>query len=68
MLTQVRLAQIDLLCRISRHGYRAQLDALLMELLTDLPALSDTITHHYLSHAEPTRHLAQREGQEGSRS
>jgi uncharacterized circularly permuted ATP-grasp superfamily protein/uncharacterized alpha-E superfamily protein len=62
MLTQVRLAQIDLLCRVNRQGYRTQLDALLMELLTDLPALSDTITHHYLSHAEPTRHLAQREG------
>jgi len=27
-------------------------------LLTDLPALSDTITHHYLSHVESSRHLA----------
>jgi uncharacterized circularly permuted ATP-grasp superfamily protein/uncharacterized alpha-E superfamily protein len=59
MLTTVRLAQVDLLCQVDRHGRREQLDILLQELRADLPALSDTITHHYLSHAEPTRHLAQ---------
>jgi hypothetical protein len=35
-----------------------QLDAFLAQLSQDLPALSDTITHHYLSHAESTRHLS----------
>ncbi len=58
MLTHVRLAEIDPLCRISRGGSRTQLDKLLTMLCTDLPALSDTLTYHYLSHAEPTRHLA----------
>jgi hypothetical protein len=31
-------------------------------LLTDLPALSETITHAYFSHTASTRHLAQAEG------
>jgi uncharacterized alpha-E superfamily protein len=58
MLTTIRLAQVDLLCQVDRCGRRDQLDSLLQELRTDLPALSETITHHYLSHAEPTQHLA----------
>jgi hypothetical protein len=59
MLTAVRLAQVDRLCQGDSSGRREQLDTLLRQLLMDLPALSDTITHHYLSHAEPSRHLAQ---------
>jgi uncharacterized circularly permuted ATP-grasp superfamily protein/uncharacterized alpha-E superfamily protein len=59
LLTAVRLAQVDLLCQVDSGGRREQLDTLLRQLLTDLPAVSDTITHHYLSHAEPTRHLGQ---------
>jgi uncharacterized alpha-E superfamily protein len=58
MLTNLRLAEVEALCQADRHGQRARLQALLSQLLADLPALSDTITQHYLSHAEPTRHLA----------
>jgi uncharacterized alpha-E superfamily protein len=61
MLTHVRLAEINPLCQVSRSGSRVRLEALLTSLLTHLPALSDTITYHYLSHAEPPRHLAQME-------
>jgi uncharacterized alpha-E superfamily protein len=59
MLTQVRLAEIEVLCQIARSGSRTRLDALLTTLLDGLPALSDNITYHYLSHAELTQHLAQ---------
>jgi len=66
MLTHVRLAEMHRLAQISRSGKRGRLDAFLAQLSRDLPALSDTITHHYLSHAESTRHLSrqvsQREG------
>ena len=61
MLTKVRLAEIDRLCQIGPSGRRSPLAALLTHLLTDLSALSETITHAYLSHTEPTRHLAQGE-------
>lgn len=62
MLTNVRLAEIDRLCQSGAGGRRSHLAALLTHLLTELPALSETITHAYLSHTEPTRHLAQAEG------
>jgi uncharacterized alpha-E superfamily protein len=58
MLTSLRLAEVESLCQAGRHGRRSHLEAVLSRLLADLPALSDTITQHYLSHAEPTRHLA----------
>jgi uncharacterized alpha-E superfamily protein len=57
MLTTLRLAEVETLCQ-ARHGQRSRLEAVLSQLLAELPALSDTITQHYLSHAEPTRHLA----------
>jgi hypothetical protein len=58
LLTSIRLAEIEALCEISSDGQRPYLELLLTGLLSDLPLLSDTITHHYLSHAEPSRHLA----------
>ena len=58
MLTTLRLADVETLCQSSRHGRRSPLEAVLSQLSVDLPAFSDTITSHYLSHAEPTRHLA----------
>jgi uncharacterized alpha-E superfamily protein len=58
MLTTLRLAEVETLCQASRQGRRSRLEAVLSQLLAELPALSDTITQHYLSHAEPTRHLA----------
>jgi uncharacterized alpha-E superfamily protein len=63
MLTHARLAQMDHLAQIARNGRRTQLDAFLAQLNQDLPALSDTITHHYLSHAESTRHLSRQVNQ-----
>jgi uncharacterized alpha-E superfamily protein len=62
MLTHVRLAEIDHLVQIGHNGKRLQLDTFLAQLSRDLPGLSDTITHHYLSHAESTRHLSRMEG------
>ena len=58
LLTSVRLAAIEALCEVNGAGRRSHLETMLTRLLTDLPLLSDTITHHYLSHAEPSRHLA----------
>ena len=57
-LTSLRLAEINVLCEVSGDGRRSHLETLLTRLRTDLPALSDTMTHHYLSHAEISRHLA----------
>jgi uncharacterized alpha-E superfamily protein len=57
-LASLRLADVEALCEVGDGGQRWQLEALLTPLLTDLPALSDTLTQHYLSHAEPFRHLA----------
>ena len=57
MLTRLRLAEIDQLCQIGRNGRRGNLENALGELQADFLGLSDTITHHYLSHAELSRHL-----------
>jgi len=57
-MTSLRLAEIDGLCEVSEGGHRPHLETLLTRLHTDLPALSDAMTHHYLSHAESSRHLA----------
>lgn len=58
-LTNLQLSEIPVLCDIQGTTQtRTHLDALLKRLLTDLPTLSDTITNHYLSHAESSRHLA----------
>jgi len=57
-LTSLRLAEIDVLCEVNGYSRRPHLKTLLTRLHTDLPALSDAMTHHYLSHAESSRHLA----------
>lgn len=62
MLTHVRLAEMHHLAQIARNGKRVQLNTFLAQLSQDLPALSNTITHHYLSHAESTRHLSRQWG------
>jgi uncharacterized alpha-E superfamily protein len=58
VVMRLRLAEIDRLCVTSSEGHRPHLDSLLTPLTAELPALSEMITHHYLSHAEPSRHLA----------
>jgi uncharacterized circularly permuted ATP-grasp superfamily protein/uncharacterized alpha-E superfamily protein len=57
-LASLRLADVEALCEVGDGDHRWQLEALLTHLITDLPALSDMLTYHYLSHAEPSRHLA----------
>jgi uncharacterized circularly permuted ATP-grasp superfamily protein/uncharacterized alpha-E superfamily protein len=59
LVNNVRLAEIDLLCATDPHNQRLHLITLLSAVLTEVFALSETITHAYLSHTEPTRHLAQ---------
>lgn len=58
IVTGLRLAEIDTLCATSSNGQRPHLKTRLTHLLANLPVLSESITHHYLSHAEPARHLA----------
>jgi hypothetical protein len=57
-LTAVRLADIDRLAWPDPAGNRTELAKLLETLEENLPALSDMITSHYLSHLLPARHLA----------
>ena len=57
-LTSLRLAEIDVLCEVNGYSRRPHLKTLLTRLHTDLPALSDAMTYHYLSHSESSRHLA----------
>lgn len=56
-LTSLRLADIDVLARPEPTGHRPHLNDLLTHLAADLPGLSDTITRHYLSHLQTSRHL-----------
>ncbi len=57
-LTSLQLADVAVLAQSSPGGRRSHLDTILSQILTDLAALSENITHHYLSHAELSRHLA----------
>lgn len=57
-LTSLQLAEIDALCIVSSDGKRHRLATFLAQLLDYLPALGETITHQYFSHAAPARHLA----------
>jgi uncharacterized circularly permuted ATP-grasp superfamily protein/uncharacterized alpha-E superfamily protein len=57
-LHAVQLAELQTLCAVNDEGQRAALADLLARLLDDVPALAETITHQYLSHAVPARHLA----------
>lgn len=56
-VTSVQLADIDHLAMVT-NGTRTQLEHLLNKLRRELPVLSDTITQNYLSHLQPSRHLA----------
>jgi uncharacterized circularly permuted ATP-grasp superfamily protein/uncharacterized alpha-E superfamily protein len=56
--TVLRLAEIETLCTTGSDGTRPHLDTLLTHLMANLPVVSEVLTHHYLSHAEPARHLA----------
>jgi uncharacterized circularly permuted ATP-grasp superfamily protein/uncharacterized alpha-E superfamily protein len=60
-LTALRLADIEQLARLNSAGVREQLDELLSQLDGEVPLLSETITSHYLSHLQTSRHLASSE-------
>ena len=53
----VRLTDVEALCEPDESGSRDRLEALLVELESDLRRLSDEITHHYLTHTGPARQL-----------
>jgi len=53
----VQLADVGKLAKVHQRN-RPALVALLEQLKTDLPILSDTITLKYLSHLQTSRHLA----------
>ena len=52
LLVQLRLADIASLSRLSRHGGRPELEALLGRIAADLSRLTTGITRTYFSHAE----------------
>jgi len=59
LLAAVRMAEVDTLRRLPRHGERTKLDRLLGRLADQLPRLSDLIAHKYLVHAGTPRQLAE---------
>lgn len=58
-LNALELAEIDPLCTPDGTGARPALEALLRNLGTLLPALSDSLSDSYLNHASVSRHLTQ---------
>ncbi len=61
LLTDLKLADIERLCTVSdsgaQRGERAELSALLVDLSTRIPALSESLSDRYLNHATVSRHL-----------
>jgi uncharacterized circularly permuted ATP-grasp superfamily protein/uncharacterized alpha-E superfamily protein len=62
VLTDLKLADIDRLCVVDERGERARLAALLIDLGTQIPSLSDSLSDRYLNHATVSRHLTHEEG------
>jgi uncharacterized circularly permuted ATP-grasp superfamily protein/uncharacterized alpha-E superfamily protein len=61
-LTDLRLADIEVLALSEAPGRRPALDALLGRLAQQLPNLSDKITQSYLTHIQATRQLSSLNG------
>jgi len=57
-LTALRLADVDMLAHAESDGTRTGLKLLLDRLAHELPTLSDSLTHSYLSHLQIARQLA----------
>jgi uncharacterized alpha-E superfamily protein len=57
-VTALQLADIDQLAAAT-NGVRPHLEELLKRLQREVPTLSDTLTQNYLSHLQPSRHLAE---------
>jgi uncharacterized circularly permuted ATP-grasp superfamily protein/uncharacterized alpha-E superfamily protein len=58
LLSAVEGAAIEQLADVDTVGRRRRLDEFLLRLEREVPVLSDTITHRYLSHLQPARHFA----------
>jgi uncharacterized circularly permuted ATP-grasp superfamily protein/uncharacterized alpha-E superfamily protein len=58
-LSRLRLLDVEAACAPNGEGQRPGLVAVLDELLRNLPALSETLSGSYLSHAVVSRQLAQ---------
>jgi len=57
-LTDLRLANINVLAQATEEGVRQHLDELLTRLGQQIPFLSDKITQNYLTHVQASRQLA----------
>ncbi|HVS35114.1 MAG TPA: circularly permuted type 2 ATP-grasp protein [Gemmataceae bacterium] len=57
-LGDVRLADLDALALPNEDGDRDRLDDLLGRLAGHFPALSDVLSHHYLTHVQAARQLS----------
>jgi uncharacterized alpha-E superfamily protein len=58
VLTDLKLADIDRLCVLDDNGERPRLIALLLDLATQIPTLSDSLSDRYLNHTTISRHLS----------
>ena len=52
LLTGVRLVEVSELCQTDEEGRMSRLEALLAELISGLPALTEVISRSYFAHAE----------------
>jgi uncharacterized alpha-E superfamily protein len=59
LLHSVRMTEVEALCETQPGGERPNLDRLLSRLASQLPKLSDAISHKYLIHAGALRQLAE---------
>jgi uncharacterized alpha-E superfamily protein len=57
VLTQLKLTDVEQICVLDADGQRPELDTLLLDLATRIPALSESLSDRYLSHATVLRHL-----------
>jgi uncharacterized circularly permuted ATP-grasp superfamily protein/uncharacterized alpha-E superfamily protein len=57
VLTELKLCDIEWLCTPRPAGERPRLSQYLLELGARIPALSDSLSDRYLSHATVSRHL-----------
>ena len=62
MLSTVRLVDLQQECELAPDGLRTRLDQLLASLAADMLALSDALSHGYLSHAVASRQLGTQTG------
>jgi uncharacterized circularly permuted ATP-grasp superfamily protein/uncharacterized alpha-E superfamily protein len=58
VLTSLKLTDVERVCAADEHGDRPELEALLLDLATRIPALSDSLSARYLTHASMSRHLS----------